>query len=101
MQYLGMKLKSLRQEKELTQRQLANILELTPAAISAYETGGNYPSADVIIKICKFFNISSDFLLGLGDRKDFNITDLTDEQYRTIISLITQFRNLNNLVSSD
>ena len=97
MEYLGMKLKAIRQEKGLTQKQLADILDLAPASVSAYETGGNYPSAEVIIQLCKFFNVSADYLLGLSDKKEFNMTDLTDEQYKTITSLITQFRRLNDI----
>ena len=99
MECLGMKLKAIRQEKGLTQKQLADILDLAPASVSAYETGGNYPSADIIIKICKYFNISADYLLGLSDKKEFNMTDLTDEQYKAITAIITQFRRFNNIVS--
>lgn len=98
MEYFGMKLRALRQEKKITQKQLAEALGLVTASISSYETGGNYPSAEIIIKLCRFFNVSADYLLGISDTRNFNMTDLTDEQYQTIISLITQFRQLNNLV---
>lgn len=40
--------------------------------------------ADIIIKICKYFNISADYLLGFSDKKVFNMTDLTDEQYHPL-----------------
>lgn len=39
MEYLGMKLKALRQEKSITQKHLADFLEIAPATVSAYETG--------------------------------------------------------------
>ena len=95
MEYLGMKLKALRQEHGLTQKQLADYLELVPASISAYETSGNYPSADIIIKLCQFFNVSADYLLGLSDAKEFKTSELSDEQYQIIASLIAQFGYLN------
>lgn len=98
MEYFGMKLKALRQERGITQKQLADSMGLVTASISSYETGGNYPSAEVIIKLCKFFNVSSDYMLGLNDTRKFNMTDLTDEQYQTITSLITQFRRLNSII---
>lgn len=98
MEYLGMKLKALRQERGITQKQLAEAMGLVTASISSYETGGNYPSAEIIIKLCRFFNVSADYLLGLNDTREFNMTDLTDEQYQTVISLITQFRRLNSLI---
>ena len=99
MEYLGMKLKALRQEKSITQKNLADFLEIAPATVSAYETGSNYPSVDIVIKLCKFFIVSADYLLGLSDKKEFIMTDLTDEQYQAITSLITQFRRFNSTVS--
>ena len=96
-----MKLKALRQGRGLTQKQLADYLELVPASISSYETSGNYPSADIIVKICKFFEVSSDYLLGLSDIKEFKNTGVTDEQYQTIASLIAQFGYLNSKISQD
>ena len=101
MEYLGIKLKALRQEKGITQKQLADYLELVPASISAYETSGNYPSADIIIKICRFFSVSADYLLGLSDTKEFKMAELTDEQYQLIASLIAQFSNLNTKIPLD
>ncbi len=97
MEYLGIKLRALRLERGITQRELAEALNVVTASISSYETGGNYPSADVLIKLCKYFNVSSDYLLGLSDSREFKMNDLTDEQYKTITSLIVQFRRLNDL----
>ena len=97
MQYFGMKLKALRQERGVTQKEQAEAMGLATATISSYETGGNYPSADVLIRLCRYFQVSSDYLLGLNDIKTFNMNDLTDEQYQTITSLITQFRRLNSI----
>ena len=101
MEYLGMKLKALRQERGLTQKQLADFLELVPASVSSYETSGNYPSADIIVKLCRFFNISADYLLGLSDTKEFKTTELSDEQYQIIASLIAQFVHLNTKITFD
>ena len=101
MEYLGMKLKALRQERGLTQKQLADYLELVPSSISSYETSGNYPSADIVVKLCRFFNVSSDYLLGLSDTKEFKTMELSDEQYQIIASLIAQFGYLNSKVLID
>ena len=98
MEYFGIKLKALRQERGITQKQLADFLELVPASISAYETSGNYPSADIILKICRFFSVSADYLLGLSDTKEFKTSELSDEQYQIIASLIAQFGYLNDKV---
>lgn len=57
------KLKMLRKEKEWSQDALANMLETDGRQISRYETGKFLPSAEVIIKIAKLFNVSVDYLL--------------------------------------
>jgi len=96
MDYFGMKLKTLRQSRGLTQKQLADFLELVPASVSSYETGGNYPSAEVIVKLCRFFGVSADYLLGLSETKELKTSALTDEQYQIVAALIAQFGLLND-----
>jgi transcriptional regulator with XRE-family HTH domain len=101
LEYLGIKLKALRQERGLTQKELAGYLDLVPASISSYETCGNCPSADVVVKLCRFFGVSSDYLLGLSETKDFKMTDLTDEQYQLVASLIAHLGYLNSKIPDD
>ena len=57
-------LKKLRLENELTQKDLADYLKVTPKTISFYELGQRMPPADVLIKLSQRFNVSIDFLLG-------------------------------------
>lgn len=61
------KLKSIRKSKNLSQKIVANNLGITLSAYSNYEQGIREPSISMIIKICKFFNVSADYLLGLVD----------------------------------
>lgn len=58
-------LKRMREEKELTQENIAEILNTTHQQISLYETGQREMRASQIIKLCKTLNISADYLLGL------------------------------------
>lgn len=94
--YFGTRLKKLRKEKDLTQDELAGILGVTRSTISAYETDALYPSVDALIKIASYFNVSSDFLLGLCDSNKYATGDLTEEQTVIIDMLLEQFRYLNN-----
>jgi transcriptional regulator with XRE-family HTH domain len=96
MLYFGVKLKILRQKKHMTQQQLADYLDITKATVSAYETSSKYPSLNILVKICKFFQVSADYLLDLSDNPHFNIAPLTDEQVAIIKDLINQFTFLNN-----
>ena len=71
MQSFGIKLKRLRDEKELTQKELGELLGLTRATISSYERCALYPSVEALISICQFFNVTADYMLGLADANTF------------------------------
>ncbi|WP_367277887.1 helix-turn-helix domain-containing protein [Clostridium sp.] len=62
-------LRELREEKKLTQSELAKFLNVSRASISAYENRTNDPSLDVLIKMADFFNVSLDYLLGRTPEK--------------------------------
>ncbi len=66
------KLKELRIEAKLNQNDLAKILGITRSAYSNYEQGIREPSVDTIKKICRFYKISADYLLGLDEETDIN-----------------------------
>ena len=100
MEYFGFKLKSLRLEKHLTQKQLGSKLGVNKATISAYEKGSTYPSIDIMIKLCEYFDVSVDYMVGLKEQFS-NMKSLSDEQYQTINNLINQFITLNELVPLD
>ena len=61
------KLKDLRKEKELTLKQVASGLSIPLQTYAAYEHGTREPSIAMIFAICKFFDITSDYLIGLSD----------------------------------
>lgn len=61
------RLKELRTEKNLTQKDLAKLIATTDDSIYSWEKGRSQPSIDMIRKICKLFDVSADYLLGLED----------------------------------
>ena len=67
MDILSLRIKELRKEKNLTQRQLAELLKTTDDSIFSWEKGRSQPSVDVIRKLCILFDVSADYLLGLED----------------------------------
>lgn len=67
MEKLAEKLKELRIEKGLSQREVSSALGMTRNAFTNYENGYREPSLDNLKKICQFFNVSADYLLGLKD----------------------------------
>lgn len=64
MDSFGERLKRLRRNKDITQKQLAEQIGVVPSAIGKYECIPNsYPSVEALIKIAEYFNVSIDFLL--------------------------------------
>lgn len=89
---MGEKLYSLRIEKKLTQKQLAARIGLTISAVSSYESGSRYPSFETLIKLARIFHVSTDYLLGLTEKRSIDVTGLTDEEIELISQLVDKLR---------
>ncbi len=64
------RLRALRAEKGSTQKQMSEVLGVSQQTYSAYEKNGSMDS-DAIIKLCKKFDVSADYLLGIdGEKKE-------------------------------
>lgn len=61
------RLKELREERNLSQNDLAKEVNISVACISRWENDLRVPNIDSIIILCKFFKCSSDYLIGLTD----------------------------------
>lgn len=75
---IGIFLKALRKEKQLTQEQLAEILGVTNRSISRWENGVNMPDFDLVIEIANYYNVSIEEILD-GERKNEMIDKKTEE----------------------
>lgn len=64
---LGQRLKELRNERKLTQKQVAEALNLNSVTYLHYEKSQREPSLEVLADMAKFYNVSVDYLLGLTD----------------------------------
>ena len=67
MNSFGKNLKELRKEKNLWQADIAKALCVTDATVSRWELGKQEPDFDMLIKIAKYFGVTTDYLLGLED----------------------------------
>ena len=63
----GQRIKELRQEKGLTQAQLAEKITTTASTIGKYEREELQPNVETIKAICKFFGVTADYLIGLEE----------------------------------
>jgi transcriptional regulator with XRE-family HTH domain len=62
-----MKLKELRDENNISQKEIADFLKVKQNTYSQYETGKRQLSIDTLIKLAKFYKVSTDYILGLED----------------------------------
>lgn len=65
----GSRLKELRIEKNSSQKQVASDIGISITTISQYESDSRFPNKEILKRICKYYQISSDYLLGLTDTK--------------------------------
>ena len=79
MAQFGEILAELRQDRGLTQRDLAKLFFVTPGTISNYEKGRHLPDAERLIKIADYFECSTDYLLGLNEHPNFKEQEAYDE----------------------
>ena len=61
------RLKELRISRSLSQMQLATATKISQSAIAKWELGKTEPTASAIITLAKFFNETTDYILGLED----------------------------------
>lgn len=90
---MGEKLKSLRIEKNLTQKQVADRIGLAISAVSSYESGTRYPSYDVLVKLARIFHVSTDYLLGITNTRNIDVTGLNDNEIELVSQLVDMLRS--------
>ena len=59
------RLKEIRIESGLNQKQVADKLEISATCYAGYEQGYRQPDLKMLVRICIFFDVSADYLLGL------------------------------------
>lgn len=67
----GEKIKKLREDRDINQTILGDAVHMTQRKISYIENGKYEPSIEDIVELCRFFNISADYLLGLPKNMNY------------------------------
>ncbi len=83
----GKRLRELRIERNLSQKEIADAVDISINAISQYENCKRFPDEKILIKLCDFYKISADYLLGLTSIKH---SPMTVEEVRNNIIDSTQ-----------
>lgn len=62
------RIRDLREDHDLTQRELSEILNCSQQAYSNYELGQRDIPTEILISLAKFYNTTTDYILGLSDK---------------------------------
>lgn len=90
------KLKLLRTENNLTQRQVSDRVGVAVSAISAYESGLRYPSYKALIRLASLYHVSCDYLIGVENARTIDVSGLDEEDIELVIHTIEVLRNKNS-----
>lgn len=88
---LPKRLRELRTKYNFSQKEVAELVGVSPSIVSAYETGERTPSVDVLLSLSSLYNCSTDYLLGKNTSEPpviLNVNGLSDKQIKTISDLI-------------
>lgn len=89
---LNENIKQLRLARNLSQVDLAKALGVTKQSVSNWGNNNIQPSIDMLIRISSFFSVSTDYMLGLEERKFIEIHGLTETQLAHIRAVIDDIR---------
>lgn len=73
---IGNRLRELRKEKEMTLQQVADILGMTPTAISGYEKAKRNPSNEIITKLADIYETTVDDIFGITTEEQSNMKSI-------------------------
>ena len=78
MSAFGVRLKSLRNQKKWSQKDVGEKLGISNVSVSGYESGNRFPDTQTLAKIADVFEVSTDYLLGRDVPEWANTEDITD-----------------------
>lgn len=87
------KVKKLREQKGLSQAELARLLGITRSSVNTWEMGISVPSTQYIVDLAGVFDISTDYLLGVDSSSTISVAGLTDSDILLVHSIIEHMKN--------
>ena len=92
---LNENIRGLRKVRHLSQVELAKGLNVSKQCVSNWENDNILPSVEMLVKIAKFFGVSTDALLGIDNKKTVYVDGLSDVQIDHIKLLIEDLKRTN------
>lgn len=88
-------IKDLREQRQMTQSDLAKQLSITRSSVNAWEMGISVPSTQYIVELAHIFKVSTDFLLGINSSASISVSGLTEEDVKVVANIISHLRMKN------
>lgn len=95
MMEFGQKLRKLRKQHNLTQKELASMIGVKNSIISFYEVGDRIPSPEIIRKLAKTLHVSADYLMDIEKNESVDISGLSEHDKSLVRSLVYSLREKN------
>ena len=89
------RIKYLRDQKGMTQADLAKQLGITRSSVNAWEMGISVPSTQYIVELAGIFKVSTDYLLGVDTSASVSIAGLTEKDVQIVHGLISHLKEKN------
>lgn len=90
------RIKSLRENQNKTQSELARQLGITRSSVNAWEMGISVPSTQYVVELAHIFKVSTDYLLGVDTTSSISVAGLTEKDVEIINTLILHLKNREN-----
>ncbi len=91
----GLRIRELRESRNMSQAALGRRVGRSKPVISSYENNLKTPPLDVLISISNVFNVSLDYLVGIDKKQSLSINGLTNEQIDILKIIVEEFTDKN------
>lgn len=89
------RIRHLREQRALTQAELAKKLGITRSSVNAWEMGISVPSTQYVVELAGIFEVSTDYLLGVSESATVSVAGLDEKDVRLVCALINRLKEKN------
>lgn len=90
------RIKTLREQKDLTQTELAKLLGITRSSVNAWEMGISTPSTQYIVELAQIFKVSTDYLLCINNSATVSVAGLDEKDVQLVHAVIEHLKKKNS-----
>lgn len=90
------RIKALREQRGMTQSELAKQLGITRSSVNAWELGISVPSTQYVVELADIFKVSTDYLLCVDISASVSVAGLTEKDVQLIHGIISHLKDKNS-----